>query len=123
MELNKKNMVFMFCLVLAILGVLFMILSIKKDFSAEETDFVLAAKSLVSIGSPLYYVSEQIPSTLFLFHPPMYIFLLSLVLRIGSGEIFVRSLNILLTLLTAGVIYLFCLRIIENKKRKIIGLI
>ncbi len=115
---RKMFVVFLILLILFGIGIRFA--SLNKDFSAEETDFVKSAMGIKETGSPRFYHSEQQPDELALWHPPMYIFLLSLVFKFFTGEIAVRMINVLFSFLTAGMIFLFCITILK-KNEKLMG--
>lgn len=111
MEIIDKKIVIIICLFLIIWGIFFRVINLDKDITAEESDFVKPAIAIVESGRPLFYHSEQIPSLLAMYHPPMYIYTLSLIAMISTKEIALRSLNFIFVLLTALIIYLFCIRI------------
>ena len=120
--MNKK-IIYLILIVLIILGILFRITSINKDFIAEETDFVRPAIAWINTGRPQFYHSEQQPTELSLWHPPMYIYTLSLSLRLIRGEVGARIINITFSILTAALIYIYCTKIIKHKQKKIIALL
>jgi hypothetical protein len=99
-----------------------MFLSVNKDITAEESDFVLASRAIVQTNAPVYYQSEQNPVSIALWHPPMYIYTLSLIMKFSQSEIAIRSLNVIFSIFTSIVIFLFCLRI-NKKNGKLIGLV
>ena len=101
--MNKK-IIYLILIVLIILGILFRITSINKDFIAEETDFVRPAIAWINTGRPQFYHSEQQPTELSLWHPPMYIYTLSLSLRLIRGEVGARIININFSILKAALI-------------------
>jgi hypothetical protein len=121
MDIKKLIIISLIFLILA--GILFRFLSISKDITGEETDFVNPAKAFQETGQTNYYHSEQQPSRTGLLHPPMYILTLSLALSNSSIEESARSVSVLASLLTAVLIYLSCINFIKNKNNKIIGLL
>jgi 4-amino-4-deoxy-L-arabinose transferase-like glycosyltransferase len=102
--------IFFACLIFLILAGVFMsICSLNKDISAEESDYVNSARAIVDTGHPLFYQFEQKAEyELGLWHPPMYIYSLSLIALYSTSEIALRSLNFIFTLFTAILIFLFC---------------
>ena len=121
--MNLKKIFIIFFILLFIFGVSIRIFSINKDYSAEEVDFVKASAAIKETGHPIFYHSEQKPVDLALYHPPMYIFLVSLSMMIIKGEVGVRIVNLVFSFLTSIFIFLFCSQIIKNEKGKIIGLV
>jgi len=122
--MNQKKIIIIFLLLLLILGVALRLLCIHNDFSAEETDFVKSAIAIKDTGHPKFYISEQQPYELGLWHPPMYILSMAAVFRIfGEGESAARSINIIFSILTAVLIFLFCKKVINDKNNRMIGLI
>lgn len=121
-KMNKK-IIFIFLIALILIGIGVRFLSLDKAFTAEEGDFVRAAIAWEKTGHPLFYQSEQVQENLALWHPPMYIFLLSAILKFSTSEIAIRGVNAVFSILTAGIIFLFCFYLIEEKRGKIIGLI
>ena len=123
MKQNYNKLLILFLIILIILGTIIRIAPINKDFSAEETEFVLPAESIKATGHPIFYQSEQNPAHIALWHPPMYIFLLSIIYHFSTSEIATRSVNIIFSLLTAILIFLFCINFIDKKRGLLIGLI
>lgn len=121
--INKKLTIIVSLLILILFGIILRFLAVGSEFTCEETDFINAAWAIKDTGHPVYYLSEQQPSELALWHPPMYVFLLSVIFRFADGEVAARAVNIFFSLLTATIIFLFCSLIIRNNKGKIIGLI
>ncbi|MFA5020173.1 MAG: hypothetical protein WC533_03680 [Candidatus Pacearchaeota archaeon] len=121
--MNYKKILIITLLVLILFGIVIRVASIGKDFSAEETDFVKPAIAIAETGKPVFYLSEQNPVQLALWHPPMYIYLMSMIFKFGINEVNARSINILFSLLTAVLIYLLCSKLIKEEKGKLIGLI
>lgn len=119
---RKKQWLVVLIIAIILLGVSFRLLSLNKDITAEETDFIGAAKSIANSGHPIFYQSEQFPIAVALWHPPMYISALSNIIIFSTSEIAIRSLNVLAILLTSVIIFCFCSRLIE-KNGKIIGLV
>ena len=105
-----------FLILLIVLGVFLRVVSLNKDITGEETDFVKSAKAIKETGKPVYYHSEQQKNETALWHPPMYIYLLSL---FSKNEMTMRSVNVIFSLLTALLIFLFCLKFFDKN----IGLI
>jgi 4-amino-4-deoxy-L-arabinose transferase-like glycosyltransferase len=121
--MDSRKLFIYFLIALILFGITIRFLSINKDISTDESDFVKAAIALDETGHPVYYHSGQQPNEVGLQHPPMYIFLLSGIFSIfGVSEASARSINILFSLLTAVLIYLFCTTLVDNKNKKVIGL-
>jgi len=119
----KLNKILVISLILLIIfGIAIRLFSLQKDITSDETDFVKAAKAIQETGHPLFYHSEQQPSELALWHPPMYIYLLSLALNSSFPEISARSINAIFSVFTAVLIFLFCINLIDSRHKKIIGL-
>lgn len=118
---NKKLILYILILII-IFGIFLRIGSLNKDFSSEEVDFVLAAKAISKIGHPVYYQAEQAPKTMALWHPPMYIYILSIITFFSNNESYIRFLNLFFSVLTALLIYSFCTRFFPEYN-KISGLL
>jgi len=118
----KKKILIYILLALILLGILARILCLNNEITAEESDFVKAAIAIAQTGHPAYYQSEQVPNELALWHPPMYIYLLSIIPSISNSEIMIRSLNVIFLIFTSIIIFLFCLKMFD-KGGKIIGLV
>ena len=121
--MNNKRLLTIFLWAIIILGLFFRIISLDKEFSAEETDFVNPAIAIKNTGHPIFYNSELYPEMTALLHPPMYSFLMSLIFKISVNEILARSINVFFSLLTSIFIFLFCLKILGKERGKIIGAI
>lgn len=121
-KIDTNKLLIWLLLILILFGIFARLISLNRDFNAEESDFIKPALSLIKTGRPVVYLSEQQPKEIALWHPPMYIFLLSLVIRISPSEIATRSVNVFFSLVTTIIIYMFCSRLLEHEQRKIIGL-
>ncbi len=119
--MDSRRLVIFFLIILVLAGIAMRFYAIDKDFSAEESDFINSAKAIFQTGHARYYLSEQQPSELGLWHPPMYIFMLSSLFNFGISEAIARSINIVFSILTAFLIYLFCTTFLKEKA-KLIGL-
>jgi hypothetical protein len=122
-KMNYKKLLIISLIFLIVAGVAFRFLSINKDITGEETDFVKPALALQETGKSTYYHSGQQPNQTGLLHPPMYILTLSVLLNNSFLEASARFPNVAFSLLTALLIYLFCVNLISRKNNKIIGLI
>lgn len=112
-----------FLLLLCVLGIFFRVVSLGNEFACEETDFVKPAEAIRDTLHPVFYHSEQQPMEVALWHPPMYIYLLAFTLKFFSGEAGARIINIVFSVLTSVLIYLFCANIMGGKKGTGIGLV
>lgn len=121
--MKSKRIILTILIIIIILGFLFRIIYLPKDFTGEEIDFVRAAMAIKNTGHPVYYYSENVPVYVALWHPPMYIYLMSFLFRISEGELPARIINVFFSMITALFIYLFCIKIFDHKNGKIIGLI
>jgi 4-amino-4-deoxy-L-arabinose transferase-like glycosyltransferase len=117
--MNKK-LVYSFLGLLIIFGLIIIFLSLNKDITGEETDFVNPAIAIIKTGHPLFYQAEQLPSQLAVWHPPMYIYLLSVIIRFSTSIIAIRFLNVFAILITTFLIYYFSKKFL-NQSGKIIG--
>ena len=109
---------------LILFGIFARLYSLNEDFTGEETDFIAPAIAIATTGHPIFYHSEQQPSEIALWHPPMYIYSLGLLFNLlDVSEIVARSLNIIFSFLITGLIFLFCFNLIKGKKGLIIGII
>lgn len=118
-----KKLLVISLIIIILFGIGMGIISLEKDFSAEETDYVKPAIAIINTGHLLFYQLEQKPLyELALWHPPMYIYSLYLIAKFSTDEIALRSLNFIFSILTAVIIFLFCLRI-NRKNGKQIGLL
>jgi len=118
-NINKKQFIVYLSLFLLILGIVLRFAIVNNDITGEEYDFVLPAKSIAKIGHPIFYQSEQVPKELALWHPPMYIFILSLIVHFSASELFIRLLNVIAILLTSILIYFFCLNFLKENGKSI----
>jgi len=118
-----KKILIIFLLSLILFGILFRFIAVNKDFTGEEVDFVRPAKYIKNTGHPIGYHSEQKGTAVSLFHPPMYIYLVSIMFQFGVNEFNIRIINVVFSILTSILIFLFCYNLIGEKKGKIIGLI
>jgi len=119
----KKKILVYLLIGIIILGIGLRIVILNNPYSCEETDFVKAAEGIKNTGIPTYYFSEQKPQDIFLLHPPMYVYLSSLFLKINSKEIGMRSVNFIFTLLTIMLVFLGVYRLFKKEKGIIVGLI
>lgn len=106
-----------------LLGIAARLISIDKEFTADEPDFVKAAEAIAKTGHPTFYHSEQQPRETALWHPPMYIYLASIAIFFSSDAMGIRAINVIFTILTAAAIFLFCINFFEEENKKIVGLI
>jgi len=121
--MNFKKILICFFVFLIVVGVAIRVVAITKSFGAEETDFVKPAIAIINTGHPLFYLSEQQPNEMALWHPPMYIYSMAFIFKIfGVSETSARSINIVFSLLTTILIFLFSIKIFE-RKGKLIGII
>ena len=118
-----KKSIYIFLIILILVGVGIRFTLINQDFSAEETDFIGPALAIMNTGHTTYYNSEQFPNLVGLFHPPMYNYILSFIFRISYSEPSARILNIFTSLLIGILIFIFCLKIINGKAGKITGVL
>jgi len=125
-KMNKKVLIILVLVGIIIFGVYARYVSLDKDISAEEGDFVNGAIALNNSGHPIFYNSELYPTMVFLHHPPMYIIMMSLVLKyswINSIEINARIIHFVFSVLTSLMVFLFCYRLIGKEKGLFVGLI
>jgi len=121
--MNNEKILIIILGMLILFGIIIHIASINKDITAEESDFVNSAKAIEKNGEPRFYRSEQQINELALWHPPMYIYSMALAFKIfGINEIASRSINLIFSLLTALLIFIFSINAFGNRG-KIIGLI
>lgn len=121
--MDRKKILILIFAVLILLGISFRLLYLNKDFTGEEVDFVKAAEGIAKTGHPVYYYSERSPFQVALWHPPMYIYLLSFSLKFSESEPFARIVNVLTSFILTLMIFLFCFNLIGGKKGKITGII
>jgi len=132
--MKQKTILISILIILILFGIFARLISLNNDYTAEETEFTRAASALKNTGHPIFYQSQLHSDKLGLWHPPMYIFLLSVVFLFIENEISARLINIIFSLLTSILIYMFCTSLLtfnkdnkynkENKEKgKIIGLI
>jgi len=117
----EKKFLIIFLITLILFGILFRFIAVNKDFTGEEVDFVRPAEYIKNSGHPIGYHSEQKGTAVSLFHPPMYIYLVSAMFQFWVNEFNIRIINVIFSILTAGLIFLFCYNLLEDGK--IIGLI
>lgn len=116
------NLLIILLIILVIFGTGARFLSINKDFSADELDFVKAAEALRDTGKLIFYHSEQQPWEIGLWHPPLYIFLIRSSFFLFEGELAARIVNVVFSLLGALLIFFLCFRFVEGNKGVITGL-
>ncbi|MEK6875323.1 MAG: hypothetical protein AABX30_01430 [Nanoarchaeota archaeon] len=119
---NKKILALILILLISF-GIILRVFSLNKDFEAEETDFVSAGIALKNTGHPVFYNSELYPKMNFLLHPPMYIYLLSIIFKFYTNEVSARLLNMIFSIFTAIFIFFFCLSVIKKQDGLWIGII
>ncbi len=108
MEKNSKKFLIILAVVLILTGLLVRFGSLSKDFSADEISLAKAAYSFTNGNGLYFYQSEQYPDEVGLWHPPMYVSLLSLVFNLGFNEINARLLSVIFSIMTCLVIFLIC---------------
>jgi hypothetical protein len=118
--MNKK-IIYGLLMGIIFLGIAFRLLSLNKDISCEETDFVNPAIAITQTGHPLFYQAEQAPHELAVWHPPMYVYFLSGIIRLSTSEVAIRFLNVFFILITGFLIFYFSKELAE-KKGDFIGL-
>ena len=116
--MNKNKIFITLAIILIIFSIGIRLLSIDKDISAEESDFLKPAISLMETGHPIYYNSEQLKEELALWHPPMFLFSLSFISNFINIEIGARALNIFYSILTSFLIFLLAFKL-SNKENKL----
>lgn len=73
-----------------------------KKFALDEVDFPVLAQAISETGKPYHYRGESDPSSLGLWHPPLYAYSLAgFVKAFGFSENTVRTFGVLCTLATA----------------------
>jgi hypothetical protein len=118
--MHSINMKTITIALIAIIVSIFICLSISqasKKFVLDELDFPVVAKATSESGLPLYYRGEASQQHLGIYHPPLYIYLLALHIKIfGFSENTVRSFGLLCTLLTAYLTILLGSRLSDNRE-------
>lgn len=120
MKLNK--LLILILILVIVTGSVIRLASLNKEYTGEEIDFIRTGLAIQQTGHPIIYHSEQIPTQVALWHPPMYVYTLALIFEISKSEMAARSVNILFSFLTAILIYIFCVNALK-KNGKEIGLI
>ena len=124
MAKSLNNLLVFILIAIILFSIMIRFASLSKDITAEESDFVKPAKAIVETGHPRFYHSGQQPNELALWHPPMYIYTLSLAAMLSTSEWAFRFPNVLAILLTAILIYLFSKDLLGKKEEgKSIGLL
>lgn len=91
-------------------------LSFDKEIKGDPIAFFAAARAINESGKPVFYNGEQEPPVQGLWHPPLYIHLLALIMRVFPDYLpSARSLGILCLLITSGIIFLICKEIDCNR--------
>jgi len=73
-----------------------------KKFALDEVDFPVLAKAISETGMPYHYRGETDPSSLGLWHPPLYAYSLAAFVKVfGFNENTVRAFGMFCTLLSA----------------------
>jgi hypothetical protein len=76
-----------------------------KPLQLDNMDFPAVAKQTAATGLPVYYRGEENPKHLGLYHPPLYIYMLALWIKLlGFGEIQVRMFGYMCALLQGWVV-------------------
>jgi hypothetical protein len=98
-------------------------LSAWKPLQLDNMDFPAVAKQTASTGLPVYYRGENNPNHLGLYHPPLYIYLLALWVKLlGFGETHVRMFGFLCALCHGWVVLALVKTLFGNEKvRNITG--
>lgn len=100
---NRSKKWFLFAIV-AIVGVfvLLMFAQADKKFVLDAVDFPVLAKAISETGLPYHYRGETDPSSLGLWHPPLYAYGLAAFIKIfGFSENIVRAFGMCCTLISA----------------------
>ncbi len=79
---------------------------IHDPYVIDEAAFPFAAKGVATNGSPYFYNGETRPTDLGIWHPPLYVYLLGLWIKLfGFGHIQVRGFGIICLITTIIFIY------------------
>ncbi len=82
------------------------ILQISDDYVIDETAFPFAAKGVSETGRPYFYNGNTRPNDLGIWHPPLYVYLLGVWIKVlGFGHFQVRMFGVLCTVITCLLIY------------------
>ncbi|MFH0979294.1 MAG: glycosyltransferase family 39 protein [Candidatus Woesearchaeota archaeon] len=95
-----------FFIVLACMLILFL-LSLTKlglPYTMDEVEFIKAGHA-INEGSKYVYIGEQMPRVSWLWHPPLFVFLMSVVVKAGSQEGLIRSFLLSINMLTIISLY------------------
>lgn len=85
--------------------VLLFVAGAPKPLNLDSTEFPMAVEATARTGKPVYYHSEQNPSAVGLYHPPLYIYSMAAWVRVfGFGEIQLRLFGMTCAILQGAVV-------------------
>ncbi|MEK6906408.1 MAG: glycosyltransferase family 39 protein [Nanoarchaeota archaeon] len=111
----KKNHVFL--IIILLVNIIPTMYSINQPFRGDENVFVEAAKGVLKEGKPIYDHSLLKPNSQALWHPPLYIYLISLFIWIFGMSIYsIRAVSFMFNILTIILVYLISKEIFKGEK-------
>lgn len=104
---------------IVILHLIFVSFSIKSSFYGDEVFFIRVVDSIVSNNSPITNHSFMHLNDDGLWHPPLYIYLLSIPARLwGDNSLFLRSISIIFNIGVILLVYFFSLFLLGKENEK-----
>ena len=114
---KEKRMILI--LLILFLNLLFTVPNLSKPFVLDEVTNVEAAKAIIATGSPVHYEHELEPSHHSLWHPPLYLYLLSMMFGVfGVSELSARLVSYLFFILIAYMLYRIALLVFTDSVKK-----
>lgn len=119
---KNKGSIWILAILIIIIFILLVMVQADKKFVLDEIDFPIVSKATSETGYPIYYRGEMNPEHIGLYHPPLYIYLQALFIRLlGYSEITIRAFGMLCAILTAFLsVMVVKLLIFNNEKYKMV---
>lgn len=113
--ISIKKIILIALIIFLYLGLLFF--SIQNLFQADEIDFIKASKGILETGKPIYKADLLNKNFQGLWHPPLYIILLTIPQYFfGENPIALRSVAIICELFTIILIFLITDYLVKKRK-------
>ena len=117
--LSKKSFGVMLLILGMLLYLVFTLPALTKPFMIDELVFIIPAEHLLQGDLPYLDLGILDQGQLMLVHPPLYIYTLAAQFYLfGVSEVSARSLGIVFSLLTLGMMYLLSLTAFRHDKNK-----
>ena len=118
--MRKINRTFLGLTIIILIYLLFVLPNaINKSYRGDEIIFIYCANSVLETGKPVYDGGQFVGERDCLWHPPLYIYLLSAFLLIlGKSMLYLRLLSIIFNILVIVLVYLITKIMLGENKNK-----